>query len=61
MEPGEGDHVDSQFPEISIQLTWEPEAGSDTRHGQGYQVVQITIGGGGELQGSTNIYVIKQK
>ena len=35
VETGEGDHVDCQFPEISIKLTWEPEASGNTRHGQG--------------------------
>jgi hypothetical protein len=29
----EGYHVDSQFTEISIQLTRESEAGGDSRHG----------------------------
>ena len=50
VEPGEGDHVDSQLPEVSIELAWEPETGGHTRHGQGYQVVEVTIGGGCKLQ-----------
>jgi len=33
METGEGHHVDGQFPEVSIQLTGESEAGGDTAHG----------------------------
>ena len=33
-------------------LTGESEAGGDTRHGGGNQMVQVTVGGGGELQGS---------
>ena len=52
VEPGEGDHVDGQLPEVSIELAREPETGGHTRHGQGHQVVEVTIGGGGELQGS---------
>jgi hypothetical protein len=35
MEAWERDHVDSEFTEISIQLTREPEAGGDTRHREG--------------------------
>ena len=52
VEPGEGDHVDSQLPEVSIELAREPETGGHTRHGQGHQVVEVTVGWGGELQGS---------
>ena len=54
METGEGDHVNGQFPEVSVQLAGEPEAGGDTRHGEGDKMVQVTIGGGVQLQGSTN-------
>ena len=25
-------HVDTEFTEISIELTWESETGGDTRH-----------------------------
>merc|ERR1719245_1388695 len=52
VETREGDHVDRQLPEVSVELTREPEAGGDTRHGEGDQVVEVTIGGGGELQSS---------
>ena len=52
MEPGKWDHVDRQLPEVSIELAREPETGGHTRHGQGHQVVEVTIGGGGKLQGS---------
>ncbi len=52
VEAGEGHHVDGQLPEISIELTRETKAGGDTRHGEGHKMVQITIGGGGELQGT---------
>jgi len=33
VETGEGNHVDSEFPEISVQLAREPEAGGNSRHG----------------------------
>ena len=52
VETGEGDHVDRQLPEVSIELAGEPEAGGHTGHGEGHQVVEVTIGGGGKFQGS---------
>ena len=52
MQPGEGNHVDSQLPQVSIELAREPEAGGDTRHGDGDQVVEVTIGRRAELQSS---------
>ena len=52
VETREGDHVDRQLPEVSVELTREPETGGDTRHGEGDQVVEVTIGGSGELQSS---------
>ncbi len=42
MEPREGHHVHSQLPEISIQLTWEPQARGHPWHGGRHQVVQVT-------------------
>ena len=30
VKSGEGNHVDRQLPEVSIELTWESEASSDT-------------------------------
>ena len=52
VESGEGNHVDCQLTEIGIELTWEAEAGGDTGHGGGNQVVQVTVCWGGELEGS---------
>ena len=57
MQPGEGNHVDSQLPQVSIQLAREPEAGGDARHGDGDQVVEVTIGRRAKLQSSANIVV----
>ena len=51
VETGEGDHVDRQLPQVGIELAREPEAGGHARHGEGDQVVQVPIGGGGQLQG----------
>jgi len=52
MESGEGDQVDGEFSQVRVQLTGESEAAGDTGHGSGDQVVKITVGGGGELEGS---------
>ena len=57
MQPGERNHVDSQLPQVSIQLAREPEAGGDARHGDGDQVVEVTIGRRAKLQSSANIVV----
>ena len=57
MQPGEGNHVDSQLPQVSIQLAREPEAGGDAGHGDGDQVVEVTIGRRAKLQSSANIIV----
>mmetsp|Transcript_52658 Transcript_52658/g.60242 ORF Transcript_52658/g.60242 Transcript_52658/m.60242 type:complete len:429 (-) Transcript_52658:3488-4774(-) len=52
METGEGDQVNSQFSQIGVQLTGESQTTGNTRHSGGDQMVQITIGGGGQFQGS---------
>ena len=52
VETGEGYHVDSQLTEIGVQLAGEAEAGGDSRHGGRDQMVQVTVGGGGQLQGT---------
>ena len=51
VETGEGDHVDRQLPQVSIELAGEPEAGRHPGHGDAHQVVQVPIGGGAQLQG----------
>ena len=51
VETGEGNHVDGEFPEISVQLAREPQAGGDTRHGGGDEMVEISVGRGGQFQG----------
>ena len=52
METWEWDNVHSQFSEIGVQLTWESEAAGDTGESGRDQMVKITIGWGGELEGS---------
>lgn len=50
METGERHHVDGQLSQISVKLTWETQARGDTAHDGRHKVVQVTIGGGGQLQ-----------
>ena len=52
VETGEWNHVDSEFPQVSVQLAGESQAGGDTRHGGGDEMVEISIGGGGQFEGS---------
>ena len=33
VETGEGDHVDCQLPEVSVELAGEPEGGRNSGHG----------------------------
>ncbi|GMR35947.1 hypothetical protein PMAYCL1PPCAC_06142, partial [Pristionchus mayeri] len=50
VETREGNHVDCELAEISIELTRETEAGGHSRHGHGYEVVQVSIVGVGQLE-----------
>jgi len=52
MESWEWDQVDCELSEIGVQLSWESEAASDTGDGGGNEMVEITVGWGGELEGS---------
>ena len=52
VEPGEGDHVDGQLPQVSIELAGEPEGGGNPGHGEGHQVVQVAVGRVGQFQSS---------
>ena len=52
MESGEGDQVDGKLSEVRVKLSWESEAASDTGDSGGHEMVKITVGGGGELEGS---------
>merc|ERR1719399_1022340 len=51
METGEGDEVNSELSQVGVELTGEAEAAGDTGEGSRDQVVKITVGGGGELEG----------
>merc|ERR1711878_33136 len=52
METGEWHQVDGELSEIRVELTWESEAAGDTGESGGHEMVKITIGWGGELEGS---------
>jgi len=52
MKPGERNKVDSELPEIGVELTGEPDGAGSTRHSDRDEMVQITIGGGGQFEGS---------
>ena len=43
-------HIDSKFTKISIQLT--RESGGDSAHSGRHEMVQVTIGRSGQLQGT---------
>ena len=45
MKSREGNHVHRQFPEVSIQLPWEAEAGGDARHRHADEVVEVSVCG----------------
>ena len=48
----ERDHVHRNLAQVTVQLTRESQAARDAGHGRGHQVVQVTVGRGGELQGT---------
>ena len=50
VETGEGHHVDGKLPQVRVELTGETQAGGDTRHDGGDQVVQVTVRGVVELE-----------
>ena len=50
MKTGKWNHIDGQFAEISIQLTWEPEASCNPRHGGRDKMVQVAICGCCQLE-----------
>ena len=52
MESREWDEVDSKLSEIGVELTWESKAASNTGESGRDEMVKITVGWGGELEGS---------
>jgi len=52
MESWERNQVDSELSEIGVELSWESEAASDSGKSSRDEMVKITVGWGGELEGS---------
>ena len=52
MESWEWDKVNSELSKIGVKLSWESEAAGDTGKGSRDEMVKITVGWGGELEGS---------
>mmetsp|Transcript_8202 Transcript_8202/g.9916 ORF Transcript_8202/g.9916 Transcript_8202/m.9916 type:complete len:398 (+) Transcript_8202:217-1410(+) len=52
METGEGHEVNGELSEVRVELTGEAEAAGDTGESGGHEMVKITVGGGGELEGA---------
>lgn len=50
VQPGKGDHVDGEFPQIGVQLAGESQAGGDAAQGRANQVIQITVSRRGQLE-----------
>merc|ERR1712232_909884 len=44
--------VDSELSQVRVELTWESQTAGDSRKSGRNEMVQITIGWGGELEGS---------
>ena len=52
METGEGHQVDGELTEVRVELTWEAEAAGHTGESGRDEMVEVTVGGGGELEGT---------
>lgn len=52
VEPGEGDHVDGELPQIGVQLAGEAQASGDAGHGERDQMVEVAVRRSGELEGA---------
>ena len=52
VETRERDHVHGDLAQVAVELTREAEAAGHAGHGGGHQVVQVTVGRGGQLQGA---------
>lgn len=48
----EGNHVDGELAKIGVELTGETKGGGHTGHDGGDEVVQVTVGRLGELEGT---------
>jgi len=52
VQPGEGHEVDRQLAQVGVELSREAQAAGDPGHHQGDEVVEVSEGGGGQLEGA---------
>merc|ERR1712139_584039 len=52
VEARERDEIDTKLAEVGVELTRETQAARHAGHASGAQVVEVTIGRGGELEGT---------
>mmetsp|Transcript_18233 Transcript_18233/g.32229 ORF Transcript_18233/g.32229 Transcript_18233/m.32229 type:complete len:542 (+) Transcript_18233:1550-3175(+) len=52
VKTGERNQVHSELAQVRVELTREAQAARAARHSSANQVVKVTIGGGGELEGT---------
>jgi len=52
MKTWEWNEVNSKLSQVRVELTWESQAAGDTGESSGHEMVKITVGWGGELEGS---------
>ena len=58
VETREGNHVNGQLPQVGVELTGEAQTGRNTRHDDGYEVVEVTVCWGRQLE-STEADVVQ--
>merc|ERR1712159_968929 len=52
VEAREWDEIDTKLAEVGVELTRETQAARHAGHASGAQVVEVTVGWGGELEGT---------
>ena len=52
VQAGERDEVHGELAKVGVELAGEAEAAGHARHDGRDEVVQVTVGGGGQLQGA---------
>ena len=52
METWEGNHIDGQLPQVGVELAGEAQAGGNTGHDDGHEVVEVAICRGRQLEGT---------
>lgn len=50
VESWERNHIDGQLPQIGVELAGETQAGGDTGHDDGHEVVEVTVCRGRKLE-----------